>query len=103
MADLYMQIDGLKGESTDSEHKDWIELLSFNHAITQPASATASSVGGGTTARCQHSDFSITKYVDLSSPNLYQVCCSGKHLKNVTIEMLRASGDKRVKYMEVKM
>jgi type VI secretion system secreted protein Hcp len=103
MPDIYMQIDGLKGESTDSEHKDWIELLSFNHSISQPASATAASAGGGTTARSQHSDYSITKYIDLASPKLYEICASGKHIKDVTIEMLRASGDKRVKYMVVKM
>jgi type VI secretion system secreted protein Hcp len=103
MPDIYMQIDGLKGESTDSEHKDWIELLSFNHSISQPASATAASAGGGTTARSQHSDYSITKYVDLASPKLYEMCSSGKHIKDITIEMLRASGDKRVKYMVVKM
>ena len=29
--------------------------------------------------------------------------CSGKHIKSINIEMMRASGDKRVKYMEVKM
>jgi len=103
MADLYMQIDGLKGECTDSDHKDWIELLYYNHSISQPASATATSAGGGTTARCQHSDFSITKYIDLASPKLYEMCSSGKHIKSVNIEMMRASGDKRVKYMEVKM
>jgi len=103
MPDIYMQIDGVKGESTDSEHKDWIELLSFNHAITQPASATAASAGGGTTARSQHSDFSISKFVDLASPLLYQLCSNGKHVKSVNIEMMRASGDKRVKYMVVAM
>jgi len=101
--DTYMQIDGLKGESTDSEHKDWIELLSFNHSITQPASATANSAGGGTTARCQHQDYSVTKYVDLASPKLYEMCSSGKAIKSVTIEMMRASGDARVKYMVVAM
>ena len=25
--DAYLQIDGIKGESTDSSHKDWIEVL----------------------------------------------------------------------------
>ena len=73
MADMYMQIEGLKGESTDSEHKDWIELLSFNHAIKQPASASPI---GGTTGRCQHSDYTITKRVDLASPQLYEMCSS---------------------------
>lgn len=103
MPDLYLQIDGLKGESTDADHKDWIEILAFNHSISQPASATAASAGGGTTARCQHQDYSITKYVDLASPKLYEMCSSGKHIKKVVIEMMRASGDKRVKYMAVEM
>ncbi|WP_442784145.1 type VI secretion system tube protein Hcp, partial [Collimonas fungivorans] len=26
--DVYLQIDGIKGESTDSAHKDWIECKS---------------------------------------------------------------------------
>jgi type VI secretion system secreted protein Hcp len=103
MADIYLQIDGLKGESTDSEHKDWIEILSFNHSISQPSSATAASAGGGTTSRCQHQDYSITKYIDLASPKLYELCSSGKHIKTVNLEMMRASGDKRVKYMVVAM
>ncbi|MGI8742111.1 MAG: Hcp family type VI secretion system effector [Bryobacteraceae bacterium] len=100
--DTFVKIDGIPGESTDDKHKDWIEVLSFNHGVTQPSSATASSAGGGTAERTEHQDFSITKFVDKASPKLYESCSSGKHIKEVTIEMCRASGDK-LKYMEVKM
>jgi len=103
MTDTYLNVDSCKGESADTDHTGWIEILSFNHAIAQPASATANSAGGGTTARSVHSDFTITKYVDLASPTLYQLCSSGKHISKVDIEMMRASGDKRVKYMVVNM
>jgi len=103
MADIYVKIEGIPGEATDADHKDWIEAISFNHSITQPASATASSAGGGTTARAEHQDYTITKYVDKASPLLYQYCSSGKHIDKVTIDMMRASGDSRVKYMEVVM
>jgi type VI secretion system secreted protein Hcp len=102
-ADIYLKIDGIPGESTDSEHKDWIEVQSFNHGITQNASATAASAGGGTTARTEHQDYSITKLIDKASPKLYEAASNGKHIKTVTIEMFRASGDKRVKYLEVNM
>ena len=101
--DSFLQIDGVKGESTDSGHKDWIEILSYSHAITQPASATAGSAGGGTIGRCKHDDFVITKYVDLASPKLYELCCSGKHISKVVIELMRASGDSPVKYMAIEM
>lgn len=100
--DTFVKIDGIPGESTDDKHKDWIEVLSFNHGMTQPSSATASSAGGGTAERTEHQDFSIVKMLDKASPKLYEACSSGKHIKEVTVEMCRASGDK-LKYMEVKM
>lgn len=103
MSDIYIKIDGIPGEATDGDHKDWIEVLSYTHGITQPASATVSSAGGGTTTRCDHENYSITKYVDKASPKLYELCSSGKHISSITIDMMRASGDSRVKYMEVKM
>jgi type VI secretion system secreted protein Hcp len=103
MADSYLQVDGVKGECLDSAHKDWIEILSYSHTISQPASATANSAGGGTSGRCKHEDFVITKYVDLASPKLYELCCSGKHLSKVVIELMRASGGAPVKYMAIEM
>jgi hypothetical protein len=27
----FLKIDGIKGESTDAGHKDWIEMLNFRH------------------------------------------------------------------------
>lgn len=102
-SDYYLQVDGIKGESTDSEHADWIEITGYSHAISQPTSATAASAGGATSGRSKHEDFVITKFVDLASPKLYETCCSGKHLGKVTLELMRASGGSRVKYMAVEM
>ena len=102
-SDSYLQIDGLKGESTDSAHKDWIEMLSFSHSISQSESVTENSAGGGTTGRVKHEDFVITKYLDLASPKLYEICSSGKHIPKVTVELMRASGGSRVKYMTIEM
>jgi len=100
--DAFLKIDGIPGESTDDKHKDWIEVLSFNHGMTQPSSATASSVGGAPTERVNIQDFSVVKHIDKASPKLYEFCCSGKVSANVTLELCRAGGDK-LKYLEVKM
>jgi type VI secretion system secreted protein Hcp len=100
--DAFIKIDGVPGESTDDKHKDWIEVLSFNHGLSQPSSATGSSAGGATTERVNISDFSITKHLDKASPKLYELCATGKHIANVTMELCRAGGDK-LKYMEIKM
>ena len=100
--DAFLKIDGIPGESTDDKHKDWIEILSYNFGMTQPTSATASSAGGASTERVNLHDLAIVKSVDKASPKLYESCCKGAHIANVTLELCRAGGDK-VKYMEVKL
>ena len=41
--DVYLSIEGIKGESADSKHRGWLECLSVHWGLTQPRSATASS------------------------------------------------------------
>src|ERR1700734_3907575 len=102
MFDAYLSIDGVPGGSTDDKHKDWIEVLSFGHEMSQPVSSTKSSSGGATSGRTQHGDFQITKFVDKSSPKLYDAVSNGKHFSKVSIEVCR-SGGSQVKFMEIKM
>ena len=101
-ADNFLKIDGINGESTDDKHKDWIEVLSFNSGVSQMASGSASTSGGGTVARADFQDFSIVKTLDSASPNLALACAEGRHIKEVKLEMCRSGGDK-LKYMEYKM
>ncbi|WP_334159387.1 Hcp family type VI secretion system effector [Oryzomicrobium sp.] len=100
--DAFLKIDGIPGESTDDKHKDWIEIAHFDHKMDQPASATASSAGGATAERVNHGTFNIVHLLDKASPKIYEACCTGKHINDVTLELCRAGGDK-VKYMEVKL
>jgi type VI secretion system secreted protein Hcp len=100
--DSFLLIDGIPGESLDDKHKDWIEILSFSHGITQPASATKGSAGGATTSRSEHGDYVITKYVDKASVKLAEACSNGKHISKIKIEMCRAGGT-QVPYLVVNM
>lgn len=100
--DAFIKIDGIPGESTDAKHKDWIEVVSYNHKIEQPASSTASSVGGATAERVNHGTFNVVHQLDKATPKLLEACCTGKHIKEVVFELCRAGGDK-VKYMEIKL
>jgi type VI secretion system secreted protein Hcp len=70
--DVYLSIDGIKGESADSAHQGWIELTSAQWGVTQPRSATASTGGGHTAERCEHRTLAISKLADLASPVLMQ-------------------------------
>lgn len=100
--DGFLKIDGVPGESTDEKHKDWIEILTYNNGVTQPGSGSSSSGGARSAERCNHNDFVITKVLDKASPKLSLMCCNGTHIKEIKLELCRATGDKQ-KYMEYKL
>lgn len=100
--DAFMRIDGIPGESSDNKHKDWIEIQSYSHGATQQASKVVSTSGGATAERVDVGDFNIAKLVDKATPKLFEACCSGKHIKEVVIEVCRSGGD-QLKFVEIKM
>lgn len=102
--DVYLQIDGIKGESTDDRHKDWIECKSVSFGVEQPKSATASTGGGHTAERCEHQDIVFSKLADLSSPILLQTCSAGRTIPKARLEFMRADAQgERVKYFEIEI
>nr|NIS53628.1 type VI secretion system tube protein Hcp [Phycisphaerae bacterium]NIU11189.1 type VI secretion system tube protein Hcp [Phycisphaerae bacterium]NIU59045.1 Hcp1 family type VI secretion system effector [Phycisphaerae bacterium]NIW95363.1 Hcp1 family type VI secretion system effector [Phycisphaerae bacterium] len=54
--DVFLQIEGIPGESTDEKHKDWIEILSYSHGVSQSGAGSRSSGGAATSGRCDHQD-----------------------------------------------
>lgn len=101
--DLYLQIDGVKGESTDAKHPGWIECEHVSWAVTQPRSATASTGGGHTAERCELSEISFTKQADLASPILLQLCAGGKTIPKARFEFMRADNNDAIKYFEIEL
>ncbi|MFB3893152.1 MAG: Hcp family type VI secretion system effector [Phycisphaerae bacterium] len=92
--DAFLKIDGIKGDSTDAKHKDWIEINSYSHQISQAAGGAASAQGVQTGGRADHADFVITKRLDAASPNIAKYVCDGKHIPEIKFELCRAMGDK---------
>lgn len=102
--DVYLEIEGIKGESQDDKHKEWIEVTGVHWGIHQPRSGTASTAGGHTTERVSMSDISFSKLADLSSPVLAQTCAAGKTIPRARFEFFRADGNgTRVKYFEIEL
>ncbi len=102
-SDNFLQIDGIKGESTDEKHKDSIEVLSYNWGVSQMASAAAvSATSSSAGERADFQDLSITKLMDKSSPLLMKACAKADPIKEVKLELCRATGSKQT-YMEYKL
>jgi len=88
--DCYLSIKGIKGESTDAVHKQWIEVLSFDWGVSQAAGTG----GSGAKERADFTDLSISKVVDCGSPQIYSYCARGSRLSEVKLEVCTAAGDK---------
>jgi type VI secretion system secreted protein Hcp len=100
--DGFLKIDGVEGESTDSKHGKWIEIMSYSWGVAQPVSGSASSGGARSAERANFSDFSIVKSIDKASPKLMLACAKGDHIKEIVLELCRNTGDKQ-KYAEYKL
>jgi type VI secretion system secreted protein Hcp len=100
--DAYVNFGDIKGESTDKDHKDWVEMLGYYQSVEHPFVETARAAAGVARSGVTHSEFTIKKYLDAASPKLFEACCNGKHLKEVVIDLVR-KGTKPVKFLEIKL
>ena len=89
--DAFLKIDGIDGESVDSNHSKWIELESCSWGVAQ-AGAGAGGGGGGGAGKVNVQDFSFVKKTDSASPLLFQKCCAGTHFVKVELAC-RKAGD----------
>ena len=96
--DMFIKIDGIKGESQDSKHKDEIDVLSWSWGVSQ--SGTMHGGGGGGAGKANFQDLSVTKWVDMSSPKLLSSASTGKHIKEALLTV-RKAGDKPLEYLKV--
>ncbi len=89
--DAFLKIEGVTGEATDREHKDWINLASFSQAIHQPGgSATGATRRRGSVIL---EDITCVKELDKSSPKIAESVCNGKVFPKVEIHLTRSSGN----------
>ena len=99
---IYLKLgDAIKGESTDSSHGEWIELIGFGWGVSQPVSAQ-SGTGGRVAGGCQFSDFSGTKIVDNASADIMKFCASGESIPKVEVEIVESTGDRHT-YLKYEM
>jgi len=79
----YLQIDGIQGESTERDHRDWIDVGSFYWGITNSAAVGDRGPRGAAVG----SPLSWTQNLDRSVPQLFGGVASGKHYKDAKLEV----------------
>lgn len=98
LQDFFIKIAGIDGESKDSKHTGWIDVLSFNYGVSQSSSVFTG--GGGGVGKANFDALSFTHYVDKATPNLMQYCASGKHIGTVEVSCCKV-GDGSQEYMRI--
>jgi type VI secretion system secreted protein Hcp len=91
--DAFLKLDGIKGESNDSKHKDEIEIESFSWGATQ--SGSFASGGGGGAGKVQFQDFHFNSLTNKASPVLFLKCASGSHLKEAILTVRKAGANQQ--------
>jgi len=99
-SDYLLEIDGIKGESQDSKHKETIEISSFSWGASNPGTFAAG--GGGGAGKANFQDLHFTSSVNKASPLLAKACATGQHIKKATL-FVRKSGNDPQDYYIIKL
>ena len=97
--DVFLRLDGVQGESVDARHKGEIDILSYTQAFTGPFARSAAGTGAAS-GKTICGPVTITKFVDLSSPDLILSAANGKHIPNAVITF-RRPGANQLEYYKV--
>jgi type VI secretion system secreted protein Hcp len=98
--DMFLKLDGIKGESLDHKHAGEIHIESFSWGVSQTGAHGVG--GGGGAGKANVHDISVTKYVEKSTPSLMYHVASGKHIPNGLITV-RKAGEKPLEYLKIKL
>ena len=97
--DYFLKIDGIDGESTDSKHKNEIDILSWSWGESQTGSSATG--GGGGAGKVSMNDFNFMMTVNKASPKLLLACANGSHIKEALLTC-RKAGKEQQEYLKIK-
>lgn len=97
---MFLQIDSVDGESTDSKHKKWIEIAAYSFKVEQPQTSSTSSSGFRTGGRADVRNFTFLHSVDFASAKLFEYCCKGQPVKKATFHICRHISGEPVTYLQ---
>ena len=97
---IFVNYEGIKGESSDSGHKGWMDVESISWGVGRQITSNSSTQGDRESSNAVISDLQITRYLDSSTPKLFIESCCGNG-KVVKIHLSKTgSGSGADVYME---
>lgn len=96
--DMFIKLDGIKGESIDAKHKTEVDILAWSWGMSQSGTTHVGTGGGAGKVNVQ--DLSFTKYIDSSSHLLIMACATGKHIPKAWVTV-RKAGETPLEYLKI--
>lgn len=98
--DTHIKFDGVEGESTHTDHKGEVEVLSWSWGVSNAPSG--SGAGGSGAGRATPADLHIVHNYDKASPLLAKKCAQGVHFPTVVMTV-RKAGEGQKDFLKVTM
>lgn len=97
--DMFIKLGEIKGESVDDKHKGDIDVLAWSWGVSQPAARTGTGVAGKATVNA----LVLTKFIDASSPLLFQSAVQGTQLKEAVFVARKTGGRSAVEFIKIRL
>ena len=99
LADVFLKLGDIKGESQDDKHKGEIDILSYS----QQFSNSAGTGFGGGTGKVTCGAVTVVKNIDISSPEIIGLAVTGRHVPTALITFRTVGGKIPLEYYKVTM
>jgi type VI secretion system secreted protein Hcp len=101
LADVFLDLDGIPGDSTDAQHKNQIDILTYTQSFKNTAAPSSTGTGGGA-GKVTCGDITVMKNIDKSSPLLIKAVTTGQHIKTGVLTF-RTVGAHEINYYVVSL
>jgi type VI secretion system secreted protein Hcp len=98
MAEMFLMLDGIEGESLDETHKGEIEVVDWSWKLQNDASFNLT---GSEASKVNIQNIVIHKICDKASVVLLQYCTVGKHIQKGKLTCRKNDGDQKVEYLKI--
>ena len=97
---IFLHYDGIKGEASDPDHKDWTDVISWHFGTEREITSNSSTKGDRESSNASVTDLFVGKHMDSATPKLFFESCCGKG-KTIKLHLTKTGkGDGTDVYME---
>ena len=93
--DIYLKLGDINGESTDNQHKAWIDIFSYSGGVS-PGSVAVGNGAARAVAATNCAPLTVKKLFDRASPTLFTAAVTGQHFSKAQFDFVHADAARDV-------